>query len=74
MRGTRTLSGGDSTPPVVAAANAPYSLNLRARADDDGTVWMTPAMQRRLVFAEPPKNVQITEDLGAGCGAATREK
>jgi FAD:protein FMN transferase len=41
---------------------------------DEGTVWMTPAMQRRLVFAEPPKNVQITQDLGAGCGAATREK
>jgi FAD:protein FMN transferase len=35
---------------------------------DDGTVWMTPAMQRRLVFAVPPAKVQITEMLGAECG------
>lgn len=34
---------------------------------DDGTIWMTPAMQRRLVFATPPLSVEVTPDLGKGC-------
>lgn len=39
---------------------------------DDGTVWMSPAMQKRLQFAVPPLQLRITEDLGDQCGSATR--
>ena len=34
---------------------------------EDGTVWITPAMQRRLQFVRPPLRVQVTEDLGENC-------
>lgn len=35
--------------------------------DEDGAVWMTPAMQRRLQLLTPPAQLQITGDLGADC-------
>ncbi|HSX62501.1 MAG TPA: FAD:protein FMN transferase [Tahibacter sp.] len=38
---------------------------------DDGTTWLTPAMRKRLEFAEPPARVEVTEDLGAECGAGS---
>ncbi|MBL8298058.1 MAG: FAD:protein FMN transferase [Rhodanobacteraceae bacterium] len=34
---------------------------------DNGMVWMTPAMQQRLVFPVPPASVEITPSLGAEC-------
>lgn len=40
---------------------------------DDGTVWLTPAMQRRLVFATPPLRVEITPDLGQTCTSVASE-
>lgn len=39
---------------------------------DDGTVWMTPAMQRRLVFSEPPANVRVMPSAATRCGSAKR--
>jgi thiamine biosynthesis lipoprotein len=37
---------------------------------DDGAIWITPAMQRRLRFTVPPARLSLTEDLGADCGGA----
>ncbi len=37
---------------------------------DDGAIWITPAMQRRLRFTAPPARLSLTEDLGADCGGA----
>lgn len=39
---------------------------------DDGTVWMTPAMQRRLVFSEPPAKVTVVPSPVLHCGGAKR--
>lgn len=35
--------------------------------EDDGTVWMSPAMRKRLQFVVPPLQLRITEDLGDDC-------
>ena len=40
--------------------------------DDDGTVWMSPAMQKRLQFVTPPLQLRVTEDLGSDCGSAPK--
>lgn len=37
---------------------------------EDGTVWITPAMQRRLQFATAPATLRLTEDLGTSCEGA----
>lgn len=34
---------------------------------ENGTVWMTPAMQRRLELLTPPEQLRITGDLGPEC-------
>jgi len=39
---------------------------------EDGTVFLSPAMQRRLVFPTPPERLQITGDLGVDCAGSTR--
>nr|WP_306673928.1 FAD:protein FMN transferase [Tahibacter caeni] len=38
---------------------------------DDGAIWITPAMRRRLQFAVPPARLSLTEDLGADCRGTT---
>lgn len=39
---------------------------------EDGTVWMSPAMQRRLEFLTPPAPLQITGDLGRECASGNQ--
>lgn len=39
---------------------------------DDGTLWVSPAMQQRLSFTTPPRNLRLSNDLGGSCaGSAT---
>lgn len=35
--------------------------------EDDGTTWISPAMQKRLQFVTPPLRLRITEELGSDC-------
>lgn len=39
---------------------------------EDGAVWMTPAMQRRLEFLTPPAELRITGDLGRECAGGNQ--
>ncbi|WP_313920114.1 FAD:protein FMN transferase [Tahibacter sp.] len=39
---------------------------------EDGTVWMTPAIQRRLEFLTPPTQLRITGDLGRECASGNQ--
>jgi thiamine biosynthesis lipoprotein len=81
-RGVTTVSviHGDAVVADVAATSlmiaGPTDLVRIARrlglacalvVTDDGTVWMTPAMQKRLTFVVPPGRVEVTESLGEEC-------
>ncbi|MCQ4164725.1 FAD:protein FMN transferase [Tahibacter harae] len=37
---------------------------------DDGTVWVSPAMQQRLTFTTPPQNLRLSADLGGNCAGS----
>jgi len=37
---------------------------------DDGAIWITPAMQRRLRFTTAPARLSVTEDIGNDCSSA----
>lgn len=37
---------------------------------EDGTVWISPAMQQRLSFTTPPQNLRVSADLGSRCAGS----
>ena len=56
---------------TAALADAAQRLGVACvvAVDEAGTVWITPAMQARLAFAQPPAQIKVTASAGDDCGA-----
>ena len=71
-----TIAGTVNTALMIAGPGELVRLSRKlgircvVLVDDAGTVWMSPAMQKRLQFLTAPLQLRITEDLGGDCGAA----
>lgn len=49
-----------------------FGIACAVLVTDDGTVFITPAMQKRLTYTEPPARVQVTESLGTECATSKK--
>jgi thiamine biosynthesis lipoprotein len=60
---TLMIAGKNDFVRIARAMGVSCALLLT----DDGELYITPAMQARLVFPDPPRRLVVTESLGGTC-------
>lgn len=59
-------------PGELARLSRAMGIRCVVLVEDDGTVWISPAMQKRLQFITPPAKLRVTEDPEGDCASAAQ--